>query len=397
LLLTLNERTSDTAGVLVTDLVDMDGVVAAVVRDDEGAGFIIGLGRDETGVEAENVHVLLKHLFHVELGGFSLESDDWTHGVLFSTVASVGGDGLVKDWGCRLLEGDSALLHIAVFSVPSLSEVIGIVDKALAAPNVDGVSALEVCGWIEFFWAHVHAGAVGKNGGLGELLALEEFGEGIVARVGLVDFLDFNGVVGEEVVETEVTFSTVVAVVVPQDSEWEDRAVIVEEALKVLVGAATLQHDFHIVFDFSLVWGGLFHVDHSAGVYEGVFGKVLGRGKLNAFVGVEAASKIVAIDDAEDSGVDVDGAANCEITPGVKIGRAVGLGNKVALKENSLRDTWVLDARLDNVNCVVLEVVENDALAEAVVLSGVLNDGLLEVGVELKDLDENGVSDGCKI
>jgi len=46
---------------------------------------------------------------------------------------------------------------------------------------------------------------------------------------------------------------------------------------------------------------------------------------------------------------------------------------------------------------VVLKVVEHDALAEAVVLSWVLNNRLLEVGVKLKDLYENGVSDGCKI
>jgi hypothetical protein len=38
---------------------------------------------------------------------------------------------------------------------------------------------------------------------------------------------------------------------------------------------------------------------------------------------------------------------------------------------------------------VVLEVIEHDALAEAVVLCGVFNDGLLEVGVEFKDLFEN--------
>jgi len=195
LLFSLNERTSDTSGVLVTDLVDVDGVVTAVIRDDECARLVIRLCGDETGIEAKNVHVLLKHFFHVKLGGLSLESDDRTHGVFFGTVASVGGNGLVKDWGCGLLEGNSALLHVAVLSVPCLCEVIGIVDKALTTPNVNSVAAIEILGGVELFWPHVHARAMGKNGGLGELLALEEFGEGIVARVGFVDFLDFNGVV----------------------------------------------------------------------------------------------------------------------------------------------------------------------------------------------------------
>ena len=74
-------------------------------------------------------------------------------------------------------------------------------------------------------------------------------------------------------------------------------------------------------------------------MHEGVLGKGLGGGKLNAFVSVEATSEVVTVNNAEDTGIDVDRAANCEITPGVKVGRAVGLGDKVALKENSLWNT----------------------------------------------------------
>ena len=41
-----------------------------------------------------------------------------------------------------------------------------------------------------------------QNGGLGELLSLEELGEGIVATVGFVDFLDLNSVVSIHFVRT---------------------------------------------------------------------------------------------------------------------------------------------------------------------------------------------------
>jgi len=74
-------------------------------------------------------------------------------------------------------------------------------------------------------------------------------------------------------------------------------------------------------------------------MHKGVLGKRLGGRKLNTFVCVEAASEVVAVDNAENTGVNVDGAANCEITPGVKICGAIGLGNKVALEENSLGNT----------------------------------------------------------
>jgi hypothetical protein len=58
----------------------------------------------------------------------------------------------------------------------------------------------------------------------------------------------------------------------------------------------------------------------------------------------------------------------------------------VALKENTLRDTRVFDAGLNNVHGVILKVVENNALAETIVFVRVFDNGLLEVGVELENL-----------
>jgi len=58
----------------------------------------------------------------------------------------------------------------------------------------------------------------------------------------------------------------------------------------------------------------------------------------------------------------------------------------VALKENTLRDTRVFDAGLNNVHGVVLKVIEDNALAETIVLVGVFDNRLLEVSVELEYL-----------
>lgn len=58
----------------------------------------------------------------------------------------------------------------------------------------------------------------------------------------------------------------------------------------------------------------------------------------------------------------------------------------MAFKENTLGDAGVLDTGLEDVNSVVFEVVVDSALAETVVLSGALNDWLLEEGREVKDL-----------
>lgn len=63
----------------------------------------------------------------------------------------------------------------------------------------------------------------------------------------------------------------------------------------------------------------------------------------------------------------------------------------MTLKENTLGDARVLDAGLEDVNSVVLKVVVDGALAETVVLGGALNDWLLEVGSEVKDLEIGSV------
>jgi hypothetical protein len=146
LLLTVNEGSSNAAGVLVANFVDMDGIVTTVIADDEGAGLIIGLGGNKACVESQDVHVLLEHLFHIELWRLGLECDDGTHSILFSTVAGVCGNGLVEDSRGGFPQGDGVLLNVKVLAVPFLGVVISVVDEALAAPDVDGLAAMEVPG-----------------------------------------------------------------------------------------------------------------------------------------------------------------------------------------------------------------------------------------------------------
>lgn len=61
----------------------------------------------------------------------------------------------------------------------------------------------------------------------------------------------------------------------------------------------------------------------------------------------------------------------------------------MALEEDALGHTCVLNSRLDDVQGVVLEVVVDDACADTIVLVRVLDDWLLEVSVELEHLKES--------
>ena len=105
-----------------------------------------------------------------------------------------------------------------------------------------------------------------------------------------------------------------------------------------------------------------------------------------SLVGIIAASELVTVDDAEHAAVDVEVHAEAEIRPVVVNTRPVRLLQLCALQENTLRDARVGNARLDDVEGVIVQVEVDDALPDAVVLRRVLDDGLEEVGLEVEDL-----------
>jgi len=217
----------------------------------------------------------------------------------------VGGHWLIEHiWG-RSLQCDADLLHAEALTVPLLGEVVGVIDKAGTAPDSQRGTAHDVAGLVKFLLAHVQTGAVSENSSLCESLSLEKLGEGVIARVRFVDFLDLNCVVTKEVVAAEILVSTIVGAILPQDGERKDAAVIVQETLEVLVGAATLKLDFHVFLHFSLIMGHLLHVNHGTSVYEGVRGKVFFRAEINALSRIELTSKFITVNNAEHAVVDV--------------------------------------------------------------------------------------------
>lgn len=98
------------------------------------------------------------------------------------------------------------------------------------------------------------------------------------------------------------------------------------------------------------------------------------------------AGEIVAIVDSEDSAVHFQIESEVQILPGVGVESAVVFGDLVALEEDALRDACVLNLGLRDVERVVVEVVVDHALANAVVFGGVFVHCFLEVGVEAQHL-----------
>jgi hypothetical protein len=58
----------------------------------------------------------------------------------------------------------------------------------------------------------------------------------------------------------------------------------------------------------------------------------------------------------------------------------------VAFQKYSLRDATIFHSALNDVDCIVIEVVVDDALSDSVVFIRILNYWLLEVAIELEDL-----------
>jgi hypothetical protein len=66
-LLSLHEFTTNSSGVLITDFINLNGVISTIEGNDELSGFIIRLSWNELSIETQDVHILLEHLLHINL------------------------------------------------------------------------------------------------------------------------------------------------------------------------------------------------------------------------------------------------------------------------------------------------------------------------------------------
>jgi len=137
----------------------------------------------------------------------------------------------------------------------------------------------------------------------------------------------------------------------------------------------------------------LFHVDHGSGVGKRIVREVFRLANVEPFVGKVSFGKVVAINDTEHSGVDIQITTKPQISP---IIGALALfcdcavcswfWQFVSLEKDSLRNSRILNAALNDVNGVVIEIVVDDTFADPIVLSGVFNYWLLEIGFEVEHL-----------
>lgn len=163
-------------------------------------------------------------------------------------------------------------------------------------------------------------------------------------------------------------------------------SIILDKTLEVLVWATSLKHDLNIVLVFSKIGRVLLHGNHSAGLLERITGVALWIIKCNTFNLVESLCEVICINNTENSTVNIEVGSNIQISPGVDLGLLTGDENLVSLEENSLRDTAILNSIFEDMKSIIIEIVINSAFTDTIILGGVLNNGLLEVCLEVQDL-----------
>jgi len=221
---TFQELAFDDAGVLLGGLVDRDAVIGQVERDDEAAVDVFGHSGVEAGRVAEDLLVVVYALEEVTLGLVWHELVDVAKGVSLVTEAVVGWDHeslLLRDrWLLDLADWE---LVTVLHSVEVLSEFIDASDLVDSAEGVDDTSWVdliagevvitnEVLAWL------VHIESVWK------FLSSQKEGEGVTSIIWAVGLSDFDGIIGQVVVED-------VWQVLADSEESEHLSILVQELL----------------------------------------------------------------------------------------------------------------------------------------------------------------------
>lgn len=148
------------------------------------------------------------------------------------------------------LELERLLFKAHVAAVPVTGERVAVIDEAFARVQADVAATDEIGRSEELFFLEGHAGVVGVNGDFGKLASAEQEREWVFSIVLNDFFFDFDSIVSKEVVEDIVIHLAFQSLVVPSDIEGQHQAIILNVFLKTIIGMASSQFHFKILFIF---------------------------------------------------------------------------------------------------------------------------------------------------
>ena len=240
------ERSFDDAGVLLSGLVDRNRVVSQVEANDEAAVNVLRDASVEPGGVAEDLLVVVHSLEKVTLRFLRNQVVDVAEGVFLLTEAIVRRN-LLLNWRAGSGHLDAAQLkEFAVLAgIEFLSVLVNASDVERSAKRDDRTLG------VDFVASEVVVTDEGETRllhfvGEGNALSPEQEGEAVTAIVGMVHLTDFDGVIGQEVVDHE-------GKVFALAEETEHFAIVVQE---LLLGGdtATSKRLFHELLEVVVLW-----------------------------------------------------------------------------------------------------------------------------------------------
>mmetsp|Transcript_8111 Transcript_8111/g.25327 ORF Transcript_8111/g.25327 Transcript_8111/m.25327 type:complete len:295 (+) Transcript_8111:1222-2106(+) len=192
--------------------------------------------------------------------------------------------------------------------------------------------------------------------------------------------------------------------IVPRHVEAEDLAVILEELIELVAledGGGGAKAGLHAADEIIVHWARveILLVAHNVRLHLLASRRVRIRRRLqgsryfDAELLHEGAGEVVGVGEQEDTAVEVKLDPDVEVRGIVEV--TIGLRHAMALEEDrslalTLRDAGVLYLGLGDVHRVVLQIIVEGALADAVILQTGFMHSLLEVAVETQDLSVEG-------
>lgn len=213
--LSLKELTSNSSRVLITFLIDLDGVISTEEGEKEDSGLIIWLSRDEFALESKDMHVLFEDLLFILLRSRGLKGLHGSHGVLLASKSIVRRHWIEEKARMLGVEVDGMLSDAKSLIVELMSEIIAVVDQAVSAEDVDVLSADKVIRSVELLLLQAHSRVVCLNFNFWNFALGQKHREWISATVLGELLLDLNLIVGEVEVENIVFHASMIGCIVP--------------------------------------------------------------------------------------------------------------------------------------------------------------------------------------
>jgi len=180
-------------------------------------------------------------------------------------------------------------------------------------------------------------------------------------------FLNFNRIVGQEIVENKIVNLSLKRLIIPGDVEGKHNPIVCEVFLKTLIRMSAAQFHLEIllilpeIINLLGVWGVNFQILLHLIDLEVVDWQIFFWAERLFHFGVEVSSEVIGVKNSEYPLIKIDIGGYVEVFPAEEVHDPQYFGDFLAVDENALSDSRVFDSRLSHVYRLVSQVIVHNA------------------------------------